>query len=306
MEGAAPVTAAADTQTNPAFESTEQPGGAATVAAAAADTGRNPALESTEQPGATTSSSSSSSNATDCHHLIGTYVGIHVSDRNDRLLLGKVLTYDSATKLFIIFYENGNREVLDHQHVTKILIMDHTKLSRRKRKLDHLATSGEITRPNTRSRKNNSTSVAQPSVSLPCQLASDSDADGDVGKDSSTDSCDYDRNSVPSSPMQVQNLPLPPSSGDINVPDESVPYLFSVYNFLRSFSVQLFLSPFGLDDFVGSLNCTVQNSLLDAIHLSLMQALRQHLQMLSSEDSKLACKCLRCVLASCYFFSCKL
>lgn len=260
------------------------------TATAADNTEINPPFESTEQGGTTTTTTN---NATDHHHLIGTYVGIDSSDGNDRLLLGKVLTYDSATKLFTIFYENGNRDVLDRQHVTEILIMDLSKLSRRKRKLDHIAISREITRPNTRSRKNNPIDAAQPLASLPCQLASEGDDDGDDNKDSSTDSCDYDHNSVPSSPSQVQILPLPLSSGDINVPDESVPYLFSVYNFLRSFSIQLFLSPFGLDDFVGSLNCAVQNSLLDAIHLSLMQALRRHIQMLSSEDSKLACKCLR-------------
>jgi len=86
---------------------------------------------------------------------------------------------------------------------------------------------------------------------------------------------------------------LPPSSGDIAVPEESISYLFSVYNFLRSFSVRLFLSPFGLDDFVAAINCTVQNNLLDAVHVSLLQALRRHLESKSAEGSQLASNCLK-------------
>ncbi|KAK8940611.1 hypothetical protein KSP39_PZI010556 [Platanthera zijinensis] len=88
-------------------------------------------------------------------------------------------------------------------------------------------------------------------------------------------------------------LELPPSSGDIAVPEGSISYLFSTYNFLRSFSLQLFLSPFGFDDYVGSLNCSVQNFLMDSIHLSLMRALSRHLQALTSDGSNLASKCLR-------------
>jgi hypothetical protein len=91
----------------------------------------------------------------------------------------------------------------------------------------------------------------------------------------------------------VQAVELPPSSGDIDVPEESISYLFAVYNFLRSFSVQLFLSPFGLDDFVAALNCTVQNNLLDAVHVSLLRALRRHLE---SESTKLASNCFKYIL----------
>ncbi|CAH9124208.1 unnamed protein product [Cuscuta epithymum] len=86
---------------------------------------------------------------------------------------------------------------------------------------------------------------------------------------------------------------LPLSSGNIGVPEEYVSYLLSVYSFLRSFSTRLFLSPFGLDDFVGSLNCPTPNTLFDSVHVALMRALRQHLENLSLDGSELASKCLR-------------
>ena len=61
-------------------------------------------------------------------------------------------------------------------------------------------------------------------------------------------------------------------------------------NFLRSFSVQLFLSPFGLDDFVAvaAISCTVQNNLLDVVHVSLLRAVRRHLEAVSAQGSQLA------------------
>ncbi|KAJ6809142.1 DDT domain-containing protein PTM [Iris pallida] len=118
--------------------------------------------------------------------------------------------------------------------------------------------------------------------------------------DSSTNSCDDDVQTggpqTTSSPLRGNTIvvvSLPPSSRDLDVPEESVSYLFSVYNFLRSFSLQLYLSPFGLHELVGCLNCTVQNSLLDAVHLSLMRVLRRHLQSLSFDGSEIASKCLR-------------
>ncbi|TVU25568.1 hypothetical protein EJB05_28069, partial [Eragrostis curvula] len=95
----------------------------------------------------------------------------------------------------------------------------------------------------------------------------------------------------PCSPVKA--VELPPSSGDIDVPEEAISYLFSVYNFLRSFSVKLFLSPFGLHDFVGAINCTEQNNLLDAVHVSLLRALRWHLEIKSAEGSRLASNCLK-------------
>jgi len=112
----------------------------------------------------------------------------------------------------------------------------------------------------------------------------------------SSNSSDFNEEepSEPCPPVQI--VELPPSSGDIDVPEESISYLFSVYNFLRLFSVQLFLSPFGLDDFVAAINCTVQNNLLDAVHVSLLRALRRLLESKSAEGSQLASNCLKYIL----------
>ncbi|XP_026656650.1 DDT domain-containing protein PTM-like isoform X2 [Phoenix dactylifera] len=230
----------------------------------------------------------------DSDALVGGYVGKDLSGPR-RALLGKVASYDGGRRTYGVVYEDGHREDLDHQQVCKILIVEdggsNMKLSRRKRKLDQLASSGpgDLMRPNTRSRKN--ASDVSDGADTPSASRLDSDLSEDA--DSSSDSCDYARARASVSSQEIRMLPLPPSSGDIAVPEEAISYLFSVYNFLRSFSVQLFLSPFGFDDFVGSLNCNAQNSLMDAIHVSLMRALRQHLQMLSSEGSELASKCLR-------------
>ncbi|KAF2321699.1 hypothetical protein GH714_001605 [Hevea brasiliensis] len=43
------------------------------------------------------------------------------------------------------------------------------------------------------------------------------------------------------------------------------------------------------------ITCNVQNTLLDAIHVALMRALRRHLEMLSSDGSDIASKCLSCI-----------
>lgn len=120
-------------------------------------------------------------------------------------------------------------------------------------------------------------------------------AEAEVDSETSSDFSDYgqsgelievDRPAVP--PPQ-----LPPSSANFGLPEEHVSYLLSVYSFLRSFSVCLFLSPFGLDEFVGALNSSVHNTLLDAIHVALIRALKSHVEILSSEGSELASKCLR-------------
>lgn len=119
----------------------------------------------------------------------------------------------------------------------------------------------------------------------------------DAGSDSDSSSVSCKSQELSTSIPLPPPLPLPPSSGNIGVPDESVSFLFSVYNFLRSFSHQLFLSPFGIDDFIGSLNCTLPNSLFDAVHVSLMRAMRRHLELVSldSGNGELASKCLRCL-----------
>ncbi|KAK1263882.1 hypothetical protein QJS04_geneDACA008375 [Acorus gramineus] len=103
---------------------------------------------------------------------------------------------------------------------------------------------------------------------------------------SSPSSSDFSA-SVPSQPAAVSLSPppLPSSSGAVAVPEESVSHLFSVYTFLRSFGHHLYLSPFTLDDFVGSLNCSLPNNLSDAVHLSLLRAVRRHLEAASSDPS---------------------
>ncbi|GLJ54561.1 hypothetical protein SUGI_1171920 [Cryptomeria japonica] len=131
----------------------------------------------------------------------------------------------------------------------------------------------------------------------PCQEASFIVSNEEVSSaDETFDSNDMDIVSL--SPKPIDNLlppisPLPQSSGDIPLPDNSVPDLLSVYAFLRSFSDLLFLSPFSLDDFVGALNFKTTNSLLDSVHVSLLRALRRHLEMLSKEGNDMPVKCLR-------------
>ncbi|KNA24645.1 hypothetical protein SOVF_013670 [Spinacia oleracea] len=125
-----------------------------------------------------------------------------------------------------------------------------------------------------------------------------SEVDDDDVSDSSSDSCEYGQGWETRSEIEIPAIPppeLPQSSGSIGVPEEHVPHLFSVYGFLRSFSIRLFLSPFTLDDLVGCLNCTVQNTLLDAIHVGLLRALRWHLEAQATDGSELASKCLRCI-----------
>lgn len=65
--------------------------------------------------------------------------------------------------------------------------------------------------------------------------------------------------------------PLPQSSGDLPLPESSIPDLFSVYSCLRRFNNLLFLSPFSLDDFVGALNYSSANTLLDSVHICLLK-----------------------------------
>lgn len=120
------------------------------------------------------------------------------------------------------------------------------------------------------------------------------DGNSDLSTDSSEDEMEQDCGLEVEVPF-VPRPELPPSSRNVGIPEEYVSHLFSVYSFLRSFSIQLFLSPFKLDDFVGSLNCVVPNTLLDSIHVALMRALRRHFEKLSSDGSELASRCLRTV-----------
>ncbi|KAL4560815.1 hypothetical protein LXL04_032969 [Taraxacum kok-saghyz] len=127
-----------------------------------------------------------------------------------------------------------------------------------------------------------------------------SGAQTEVNNESSSELSDSEQSAdlveveTPSIPPPPPPPPqLPPSTGNFGVSEEHVPYLLSVYSFLRSFSVCLFLSPFGLDEFVGALNSSVPNTLLDAIHVALIRSLKSHVEILSSEGSELASKCIR-------------
>ncbi|KAJ7012803.1 DDT domain-containing protein PTM-like isoform X2 [Populus alba x Populus x berolinensis] len=88
-------------------------------------------------------------------------------------------------------------------------------------------------------------------------------------------------------------LQLPPSSQSLDLSGIPVLDLFSVYACLRSFSTLLFLSPFGLEEFVAAVKGNFPSSLFDCIHVSILQTLRKHLENLSNEVSESASNCLR-------------
>ncbi|XP_077235886.1 DDT domain-containing protein PTM-like [Tasmannia lanceolata] len=189
------------------------------------------------------------------------------------VFLGKVVNYNRG--LYRIKYEDGDSEDLNYREICDILTTEEID-SVAKGKLEELILGDGLDRVE--------------DSSIVSKLSSDDQFKGDA--DSSSDSCESVRVLASKSP-QLLPLQLPKSSGNVGVPEESIAYLFSVYNFLRSFSYRLFLSPFGFDDFVGSVKCDKQNSLLDAVHVCLLRALRRHLEVLSSDGAELAVKCLR-------------
>ncbi|KAG5566604.1 hypothetical protein RHGRI_002233 [Rhododendron griersonianum] len=239
--------------------------------------------------------------------LVGRYVMKEFGGNG--IFLGKVVHYD--TGLYRVEYEDGDCEDLESAEVTEILFEDGDigdDLKLRKKKLDELLAKKDVkdngkvegianVSVNVVDRVEASSLCERVEASSPSGLSNDDgDSDNWDDADSSSDSCEHARHQDSSSEVSAPVVPppeLPPSSGSIGVPEEYVSHLFSVYGFLRSFSIRLFLSPFELDDFVGSLNGHVPNTLLDAIHLALMRALRHHLQMLFSDGSDSASKCLR-------------
>ncbi|XP_058107146.1 DDT domain-containing protein PTM [Magnolia sinica] len=90
-------------------------------------------------------------------------------------------------------------------------------------------------------------------------------------------------------------LELPPSSKNLTIDELPILDFFSVYACLRSFSTVLFLSPFSLEAFVAALKCNFANSLIDSIHMSILQTLKLHLDFLSNEGSESASDCLRSI-----------
>ncbi|XP_060173951.1 DDT domain-containing protein PTM-like isoform X2 [Lycium barbarum] len=218
--------------------------------------------------------------------LLGRYVTKEL--KGSGIYLGKIIFYD--TGLYKVIYEDGDFEDLDSSRVKKVLFEDDELNGQwldRKKKLDELVASREVLGANSRVEYPTEPVIGVIDKSEAKQLGCDSDS-----SDLSEDYMEQDF----SSEMEVPLFPapqLPPSSDSIGIPEEYVSYLLSVYSFLRSFSIRLFLCPFGLDDFVGALNCSAPNTLLDSVHVALMSALRRHLRKLSSDGSVLASKCLR-------------
>ena len=240
--------------------------------------------------------------------LVGRYVSRSASD-DGTIRLGKVASYDGSIGMYSVVFEDGqgeelglpNLEELGLPQLRELLMAEENgasgmKVSCRKRKLDLLVSPGSVKQakgpPSTRQRGDACEMPARPDASQ--QNGCDPDLSGDAKY--SRNSSDFNKELPAELCPPVQGPELPPSSADIAVPEESISHLFSVYNFLRSFSVQLFLSPFGLDDFVASINCTVQNTLLDAVHVSLLRALRRHLETKSSHGSELASDCLKYIV----------
>jgi hypothetical protein len=223
--------------------------------------------------------------------FVGHYITTSASS-DGATRLGKVASYDASIGVYNVVFEDGQGEELALPQLRELLMDDENgasamKVSRRKRKLDLVVSSGSAATvkgpPATRQK------VDAPDASQ--HSGSGSDASEDLESSSNSSDSAKELPAEPSPPVQAPELP--PSSGDIDVPEESVSHLLSVYNFLRSFSVQLFLSPFGLDDFVASINCSGQSTLLDAVHVSLLRALRRHLETKSSDGSELASNCLK-------------
>lgn len=222
------------------------------------------------------------------------------------VFLGKVVYY--ADGLYRVNYEDGDFEDLESREIRGSLLDDkdfNRDLSARRKKLDDLVlknSSNLLDGLDARGVKSTKGSDRiEPSTSTELRggsVADNGEGEVDGGSDSSSDSSEYARDRDLGFVDEALSVPppeLPPSSGTIGVPEQYVSHLFSVYGFLRSFSICLFLCPFTLDDFVGSLNCRVPNTLSDAIHLAVMRALRRHLETLSAEGLELASKCLRCI-----------
>ncbi|KAJ1378782.1 DDT domain [Sesbania bispinosa] len=234
--------------------------------------------------------------------LVGRYV-LKEFPRNG-VFLGKVVYYECG--LYRVNYEDGDSEDLDSGEVRAILLSDgdfNGDLAKRKGKLEELVLRNSLKAAEVSKKDPNKeeSAVEVPvsnelngGLSVGNNEGEDDEADADSSSESGMGLREKDSGSDAETPLLPPPLQLPPSSGTIGVPDKCVSHLFAVYGFLRSFSTRLFLLPFSLDEFVGSLNCQVANTLFDAIHVSLLKMLRRHLETLSSEGSELASQCLRC------------
>ncbi|XVE59499.1 hypothetical protein DITRI_Ditri05aG0050600 [Diplodiscus trichospermus] len=237
--------------------------------------------------------------------LVGLYV---LKEFGGKVFLGKIVSYD--TGLYRVDYEDGDFEDLESRELRELILEESyfdDDLSRRKVRLDELVLNKIVKESELEEEKkkvdilkNEPDRVETSALSeISGRMTVENDGEQvEDDADSSSDSCEYARDRDLSLEAEVPLIPPPvllPSSGTIGVPEECVSHLFSVYGFLRSFSIILFLSPFGLDDFMGSLYCSGPNPLLDAVHVALMRALSCRLETASSEGSELASKCLRCL-----------
>lgn len=235
--------------------------------------------------------------------LVGRYV---LKDfPGNGVFLGKVVYYECG--LYRVSYEDGDCEDLDSGEVRGLLVNDadfDRDLARRRGQLEKLVTKNGGKKVEDRSKKGAAEKGMEELAAEASDLNSggcvkndeggvlDDNADGGSESDSDLECRDSEIETEALLPLPPR-LELPPSSGTIGVPEQSVQHLLSVYGFLRSFSIRLFLQPFTLDEFVGAINCRTANTLFDAIHVSLMRMLRRHLEASSSEGSELASKCLR-------------
>ncbi|KAL3620158.1 hypothetical protein CASFOL_035070 [Castilleja foliolosa] len=216
------------------------------------------------------------------------------------VFLGRITHYNSG--LYRVNYEDGDFEDFDGSEVMALLVDDSDltgKWLESKKKLDKFLLSKDVKAKVLKVDNKQEPVNNNPVDSCVDEVVKgDYDGNSDVVPDCSSDSCDDTKEGDAELDVYVPLVPppeLPPSSGHIGVPEECVSHLLSVYSFLRSFSVPLFIYPFELDDFVGALNCSAVNTLLDSVHVALLRALKRHLERLSSDGSELASKCLRCL-----------
>lgn len=232
--------------------------------------------------------------------LLGRYVFKQFG--GEGTFLGKVVDYHSG--LYRVDYEDGDCEDLEGKELRSVILDDssfNVELDKRRKKLDKVVSTKILKRGNVMVEEFNKSAASLPSelcdMPLPAMEDNghliDNNADGDLPNDSG----DSEQEELPCSEAETAFLPpfpeLPESSGNINVPVEFISHLLSVYGLLRSFSITLFLYPFGLDDFVGAVNCPHPNTLLDSVCVALMRVLKSRLESLSSEGCEVASKCLR-------------
>ena len=70
---------------------------------------------------------------------------------------------------------------------------------------------------------------------------------------------------------EIPQLVLPPSSEDLLVPREHILQTCAVYEVLRHFRTQIFLSPFTLEDFSAALLAEQQSNLLSEVHFQMLR-----------------------------------